>query len=164
MKNEEAYRALAATVFPAPDERKVYVICGAPGAGKSTYVKSKATERDLVVDLDCICAALHGSAEVYKNDDKWILDSALRVETMIHTLIKDRSGKWENAFVTTARSKGTAADMARALHGELIIMPSTKEQCVERINADKRRQGKTELFISLVERWFDDASNSNPQR
>ena len=42
--------------------RKVFLINGAPGSGKTTYVQSRRQPGDLVLDLDYICSALNAQA------------------------------------------------------------------------------------------------------
>ncbi|KKK68634.1 hypothetical protein LCGC14_2942110, partial [marine sediment metagenome] len=42
---------------------KVTVVCGPPGAGKTSYVQERARWGDLIVDVDAIFAAIGGTAE-----------------------------------------------------------------------------------------------------
>lgn len=43
-------------------QSNVFLVCGSPASGKTTYVTENKSSRDLVIDLDYICAALAGEA------------------------------------------------------------------------------------------------------
>ena len=45
------YRRWAREFYP-DSQRPVFVVSGAPGSGKSTYVRENATDQDLILDMD----------------------------------------------------------------------------------------------------------------
>lgn len=133
----------------------VYVISGPPGSGKSTYVQGRATSKDLVIDLDNIAQAIRGG-QLY-DDNAAILEELLKVRQCLYDGVSARNGKWENAYVITAGKN--AAEVAGALHGELIEMKTPKEECRARIRTDDRRKNK-DLFLSLIDDWFGDRKDN----
>jgi predicted kinase len=139
----------------ATSSKNVYIISGAVGSGKTTYVQNHMKQGDLVVDLDYICAALGATSELY-NDHKPYLDIALAVrETVFQKIIK-REGNWDNAFVITAsKDMNKVRELAKTLDGKIVKMKATKEQCIANVRADSRRAENIELHLKLIEEWFD---------
>ena len=136
------------------EKKNVYIIGGAPGSGKSTYVAGRKTDNDLVVDLDHICAALNCTGELYQNHE-YILDIALQIQEMLYKAIEQRSGKWADAYVVTAASKAEAEKLARRLSGELVMMDVPLDVCISNIRGDDRRKDRAETFIDLASRWYE---------
>ncbi|MFF3857551.1 AAA family ATPase [Micromonospora sp. NPDC002575] len=56
----------------------LYVITGPPASGKSSWIQSHATARDIVIDLDLITRALAGPGAPQWNQDPVILRVAHR--------------------------------------------------------------------------------------
>ncbi|MFJ1808535.1 MULTISPECIES: AAA family ATPase [unclassified Streptomyces] len=56
----------------------LYVITGPPASGKSSWIQSHATARDIVIDLDLITRALTGPGAPQWNQDPTILRVAHR--------------------------------------------------------------------------------------
>ena len=135
-------------------QRKVYVVNGAPGSGKTTYVQSHRHDDDLVLDLDYICAALNANDKLY-GDHSHLLDTALKVKALILNEIRNQSGAWNTAFVITAESdKAKVNKLARELNAELITMHTDLGTCVKQLKSDPRRADQAEKFISLAEEWY----------
>lgn len=139
-------------------QHNVYIISGAPASGKTTYVQSKIKQGDLVFDLDAICAALGGTTELYE-DHKPYLDTPLRVRDVIFEQIEKRDGKWHDAYVITASNDSKFVEaLAERLNGTVITMKATREQCIERVKKDKRRQANLDKQIEIINEWFDTRS------
>ena len=123
-RSRNSLRKTLAEVFPDKYEnitkKKVYIISGAPGAGKTTYVQNHKTSKDLVVDLDYLCAALNATNSLYQ-DHEPVLSVALQLQELLYQVIEDFEGKWETAWVITASSDRYAVrELARRLGGEII--------------------------------------------
>ena len=71
-------------------QANVFLICGSPASGKTTYVAEHKGECDLVVDLDYICAALAGEAGNVHTDRKPVLSVALEVRELLYQIIAER--------------------------------------------------------------------------
>ena len=79
--------------FGFKGERLVYLVYGAPSAGKSTWVKNVANEQDLIVDVNAIFEAL-GTGRSNK-----LLPQVLRVRDVLIEDIERRRGNWQDAYV-----------------------------------------------------------------
>ena len=125
--------------------RKVYIIWGAPRAGKTTYVDEVKEIGDIVVDMDSIWQCI-GDHELIKPNSLKPVVFALRDK--LYESILMRLGSWENAYIITTRPDERLADK---LGAELIYIPSERETCLERCKNDE--------WVQYVNEWFD-----NPPR
>lgn len=133
--------------------KEVFIICGAPGSGKTTYASQHHQPGDLIVDMDTIVAALTGD-ETAHPDYENILDVAIAVRNTLYNIIENGTGDWKRAFViTSSMNDGAVIALAKQLHATVHYMETTKEECKRRIANDKTRQDK-ELFYNLVDEWF----------
>ncbi len=141
----------------------VFLVCGCPGSGKSSYVARHKTRRDLVVDLDYLCAALMGEpGELYLNHDP-VISVALEVRTLLYEIISTRRGKWERAFVvTSAPHLDEQRALARDLNAEIIMIDTPLDVCLERLQADGRRAHAQVLYESQARKWWQEYSRSTP--
>lgn len=134
-------------------DKEVFIICGAPGSGKTTYASQHHQPGDLIVDMDTIVAALTGD-ETAHPDYENILDVAIAVRNTLYNIIENGTGDWKRAFViTSSMNDGAVIALAKQLHATVHYMETTKEECKRRIAKDKTRQDK-ELFYNLVDEWF----------
>lgn len=121
--------------------RKVYMIWGAPRAGKTTYVREVKNPDDIVVDMDRIWECI--------GDDGLEKPSALKpvvfaMRDKLYETILMRLGSWSNAYIITTRPDMRLADK---LGAELVFIPSDRETCLSRC--------ANEAWIGYVNDWFD---------
>lgn len=135
---------------------RVFLISGAPGSGKSTYVRNNKKFGDLVLDLDFIGAALIGEPEnIHKSYDN-LLSIVLAVRETIYNAIANNKGNWKRAFVITTQANVLELNsIAQRLKAEIIIMNTSKEECLRRIKNDFSRKHRQNLFERLVIEWFN---------
>ena len=135
--------------------KQVYLVCGSPGSGKSHWVCQQKGPDDLVVDLDLICAALHGDMSATHREHGPVLKDAIALRDSVYRRIRDRSGDWARAWVITASPfvtdiRGTAKEIKA---DDIILVDSTLEWCLQQINADSKRAHHTESFRELARIW-----------
>lgn len=139
------------------DKRPVYIIDGAPGSGKSTYVQNKKGPGDIVLDLDMLAAALLGDSIAHPNYDA-VMDAVLAAREAIYSTIENRQGKWKAAYIITANPKQSAVkQLAERLRGKVVTMETSKEKCIEQIQADRTRSNPDQ-DIKLVCEWYETRS------
>lgn len=135
-------------------DKKVFLVTGAPGSGKTHYVKSKIKPDDIALDLDYLTSALALDDNLY-GDRKPQLDVALAVRETILTQVENRNGKWNNAYIiTTEKNVHKVNTLARRLNAEVIKMQTTETECIDRIRRDTRRKHVSDLHSALVREWF----------
>lgn len=134
---------------------RVLIVCGAPGSGKTTWVREHAAEGDLVIDLDRVKHAIFAGIEKHGE----IGDEAVDVLRSVRDALfrKIAAGDFEGrAYVITTETDADRLERWREwLGADITVMPTTKEECLRRIEADPDRADK-ELFTELVEKWFSE--------
>lgn len=132
----------------------VYLISGAPGSGKTTYVQQHRQPGDLIIDMDTIASALTGDDSAHP-DYGTVLDVAIAVRNAVYNIIERGAGNWNRAFViTSSGNKETIDALAKQLHATVHYMETPKEECKRRIAADKTRKNKETLY-NLIDKWFE---------
>ncbi len=150
--NKDAMRSLV-NRLTGNRTKKVFVISGAPGSGKSTYVQKAKKSGDLVVDLDLIASALQGLTDSHP-DYEPVMDAVLATRDAIYKIIENRKGKWNNAYVITSNPSDLfVTTLAGKLSAEVVKMDASLEECKNRIQKDTSRRDP-EKDISLVDKWF----------
>lgn len=151
---QTAYRRFARKITQQSD-KQVFVVSGAPGCGKSTYVKKNATNRDIVLDLDELCNAIQGASGIHQ-DHKAVLSAALAARDAIYNEIENKTGEWERAFVITADPDDLkVTNLVRRFSAEHIKINASREECINRIMNDPSRKGEEERQIQIVDDWFN---------
>lgn len=131
----------------------LYIVSGAPGSGKTTFVKQNFTEGDIAIDLDYICAALALQDKIYFNH-RPLLDTALQVRSVLYKLISSRRCMFDHAWIiTTEADERKVNQLAEKLSATVIEMETTPEECIRRIKEDHRRpeQIKKEMYKSVAD-------------
>lgn len=121
--------------------RKVYMVWGAPRAGKTTYVAQVRDEGDMVVDIDSIWRCLGDDALAKPDALKPVVFS---IRDAMYQAILTRMGRWANAYVITTRPDRRLADRMGA---EMIYIPADRETCLARC--------KNAIWGRFVNDWFD---------
>jgi len=135
-------------------ESVVFIVCGAPASGKTTYVREHKREGDLVFDLDMICSALIGEPETYYFDHMPVLDAALSIRDTVYDHVERRLGSWGRAWIITSNpDRDYCKYLASRLRAEIVELDTTEEECLRRIEADDRRKNKRQ-FADLVRDWY----------
>jgi hypothetical protein len=134
-------------------QRKVYVVYGAPCAGKNTFVNGIKGNSDIVVDIDLIWQCITGGDEYRK--PAALKQNAFQLRDCLLDMIKTRAGRWERAFVITGGArKGERMRLIEFLGAEGIYIQETKENCLKRLISDKKRDVKE--WTKYIEAWFND--------
>lgn len=131
-------------------QKNVYIVYGSPCSGKTTWVHSVATPKDIIVDLDSIYECISTNPRYEKTEQ--IKSVAFEVRDKLYDIIKYRSGNWHNAYVTTtgARIGDRERLAARIGADDMIYIDTPKEICLERAKATRPPQ-----FISFIELFFN---------
>ena len=127
----------------------VYLVCGSPCSGKSTYIKEHVGDNDLVCDVDLLYTAI-GNHDAHDADLN-VHETALLLKERLLDIIRDRDGGWSNAFVVSiANTKAKLkADMERINADECILIDTPMDVCME------RAKERPEYFRWLIQEWFE---------
>lgn len=135
--------------------RKVYIVYGPPLAGKSSWVREAAGEKDLILDVDRIWQMISNNPEYTKPTELKVCVFDIR-DTIID-MVKTRRGKWTNAYIIGGYpSPRERQELATALNAELIPIIEPKEECLNRLTMATDGRDKKE-WRKYIADWFDRA-------
>ena len=126
----------------------VYLVCGSPCSGKSTYVKEHFKIGDIVCDVDRIYSSLcyneEHQTEIYAQET-----ASLLYETLLD-IIRDRRGHWKNAYVVSlANTNEKIEKMKERINvDEVVFLDVPFETCME------RAKDRPFYFRWIIEDWF----------
>lgn len=144
-------------VYQKREERKAmfYIVYGAPGSGKTTYVLEKKAANDLVIDIDLIWQALTGMPMYSRNS---LIEPY--VYTAVDAIINDAvyaTTAIDIWFITTNLSTPVVEKIKALSQHRIIPMNIDKQVCIDRINKDERRKDK-QHHIRLINEWYSSKS------
>ncbi len=134
--------------------KKVYLITGPSCSGKTTFVKERASENDIVVDIDDIWQFVTRGPRYFK--PTWAKPFVFAIRDRMLGLIQDTklNGVWQNAFVIEslpfARDRQARASQLQA---EIITMDTTEEECLTRLRENPAGRD-IELYQGFIRDYF----------
>ena len=134
--------------------KKVYLVHGAPCAGKNTFVNVNKSRGDLVIDIDLIWEALTGG-EMYDKPDM-LTSNVFGVYNELLSQIKMRVGNWRTAYIISAEPFKTKRDrLAAQIGAECIYIPCTKEKALQRLYNDDARINVRDKWTEYINNYFE---------
>ena len=135
-----------------PSRIPLTIVCGPPGAGKSTYVRQHANPDDYVICVDTILQRISGAPEHHA--PVRMLPKALDIRNdMLRSLA--RSPKHDRAwFIVSAPSPRERYRWHTRLGGSLVVLHPPLAECIRRIKADPARAGEEERMIEVATKWW----------
>ena len=126
----------------------VYLICGSPCSGKSTYVKEHFKTGDIVCDVDRLYSALCYNEE--HQTELYAQEVASRLEEHLCGIIRNREGNWKDAYVVSLANTKEKVEKAteRFDADEAIFINTPLEICME------RAKERPFYFQWIIEDWF----------
>ena len=139
---------------------KVYIVSGAPAAGKSTYINKHKEPGDLLIDLDKIKDALGQPRESkYSN----LTGLALNLREYLYGLVADRDSLIDCKHVwiaATLPNKFERESLAKRLDAEVIQLEVSKAECHKRVANDNKRMDK-DYEHKMVDKYFKKLTEQN---
>ena len=140
------------------NRREVFLVFGAPYAGKSSWVQTVARPDDLLVDLDRIWGAI-----CYGSQDKpeRLLRNMFGVRDVLIDQIRTRTGQWRSAYLVGGYPiRSERERLAELLGAQLVHIDTPEAECMQRAQTEKAR--------GYVRDWFEtynatrETSNNTP--
>lgn len=134
-----------------PINKDIYIVCGAPGSGKSTYVNKNADQEDLIIDLDNIIMQ-YTNKPLYSNTEKYVRIAIERRNEILNSLNSYKSKRvW---FIVSAPTSNERKHWKEQLDGTVIMLDTSKDECYKRLERDTRRSNNIMKYKVAVRNWF----------
>jgi len=131
---------------------KVTLVCGPPGAGKTTFVGERAKHEDTIIDLDDILAELSGLPR-YQASIEWLSRGLRERNRRLANL--SRAAADHHAWVIITGPKDKRGWWIRKLAPHEVVVLSVPEHvCMARITADDRRRSIQARHLDVVRSWW----------
>jgi hypothetical protein len=139
----------------------VHIVCGAPGSGKTTFVRKHAKPGDWIIDFDDIREAIGASR--YSDNPRDIKGALSHRDQMLRALSLGTRGT-EAWLVVMAPTRAERDAWCTALgkdKASIHVIPTGTYECKRRIEMDNTREGhRARLFVE-VDRWFAKYNKDN---
>jgi predicted kinase len=125
--------------------RNVYLVCGPPCSGKSTWVEQRAQPNDLVADLDVIARSMGSPAQ-------WIHPPAIAREAdAVMADLEQQAADLTHgtAYIIRTMPRGdTRALVAEWLRAKVVLLDPGQHVCID------RAIGRPRGTVSVIRRWY----------
>lgn len=122
-----------------PSEASLVIVCGAPGAGKSSWVRANATPGDVVIDLDEIGAQMCGTA-LHDWPRARIVEIGRERNRRLLTLSEPgMSGRNAWFIVSEPRAERRQWWQDKLKARRIVVLETPAVECIRRINSDGTR-------------------------
>ncbi len=136
-------------------EKKVYIITGAPLSGKTSFVRERLGENDLILDIDDLWELVSGKPRYTKPNSLKPIIFQLRDD--YKGMISRGAGTWRNAYVIESLPSPTdrnrEADRYRAFNVEIITMDASEAECLERLHQNPNGRD-IKLYEGFIKDYF----------
>ena len=139
--------------FGSRNNKKVFVVYGAPCSGKTSYVKKAAGVNDLILDMDSIW-------ECISNNPRYFKPAALNrnvfgVRDALLDQIKTRSGNWETAYLIGGYPLVMERQrLKNSLGCEFIFINKSEEECINNLYKDSANRD-VKAWEVYIHEWFE---------
>lgn len=127
----------------------LYVVTGPPAAGKSSWIQSHATARDIIIDLDLITQALSGPGAPQWNQDPHQLRVAHRAR---HAAIDEALTLCDQVDVYLIHTMPSPKALARykSHDARIVVVDPGRDIVMQRINAMRSTD-----MERVATRWYN---------
>lgn len=143
-------------------ERKVYIITGAACSGKTTFVRERMQEGDIVLDIDDIWQTLSGMPRYIKPNALKVVVFNMRLA--LKEQIANGAGSWRNAYIIEslplATDRKREAERYKAHNTEIITMEASREECLNRLYTNPNGRD-IKAYEEYINNYFDDYIQGN---
>lgn len=130
-------------------EQEVFIVYGAPCAGKTTWVKDNAESTDIILDIDRLWQAVRSEiCDEYEKPNE-LKQNIFALRDLMLDMIRVRRGRWHKAFIIGGYPlQGERERLADTVGAkQMIFIDTPKEICIARAKNDK--------WLEYIEQWFE---------
>lgn len=140
-------------VLPRPNCR-VVLVCGPPGAGKSTYVQVHAADGDPIIDLDTIAKEYGFGRNRSRDQLEFLLAERNRRLATLAKMTPDQTA-WVILTAPSSRLRQWWCSTLAVKPNDLIVLAPSPTELQRRIVADPDRADVVAKHFAIVKKWFE---------
>jgi predicted kinase len=127
----------------------VTFVCGPPLSGKSTYVRERWKDGDLLWDQDLIMQAITGRS-LHESSSPACLNVAVAMRTGLINALRSKGWHTGHVWIIVGAPKRAQRELHRTLLGAetVVLKPSVQECCA-------RAHDRPSDIVSAIYEWFD---------
>ncbi len=137
-----------------PSRIPLTIVCGPPGAGKSTYLRQHVRPEDVLIDLDQIKGEISGLPEHHTTSSEIVPLALEERNRRLRALASDTTHR-QAWFVVSAPDPDDRKLWASMLGGRVELIATPLDVCIQRINADPTRVGHRSRMVAAARSWWD---------
>lgn len=137
------------------DRRAVYLVYGAPLAGKTSFVRDNMEQGDLIVDIDNIWQCVSGCDRYIKparlNSNVFVLRDCLIEQ------VRYRTGKWLTAWIVGGYPLTAERErLCKSLGAREIFIDTDRDECLRRLHDAAANDGRDVVeWTRYISDWFE---------
>lgn len=139
-----------------PSRVPLTMVCGPPGAGKSTYINAHRSEADILIDIDVILSDLSGdTTRTQERRDKYLKDAFIERNRRLAGLSQETRpiAAW---FIIGAPQPSAREVWVKQIKPSAVVVFETPLQaCRQRILAEQSRTPTASSMINGASTWWD---------
>lgn len=136
-------------------EKHVYLVCGSPFSGKTSYVETVATRNDLIVDLDKIHQSICICTKYDKPNATKQLAFAIRSLLLNEIQTATQWRKWQNAYIIAmCPERYEREEFVNNYGAEIIQIKTPIEECIKRVNDTINNQAMRDVIIGWITNYW----------
>lgn len=141
---ESAHASILPQWLPEPT-KPLIVVCGPPGAGKTTYVREHATDSDLTLDLDDLAVEVTGKPLWQCTH----LERSRTIRERNHRLAQFARGKTDHPACYLIATAGTFRQRKFWMDkgAELVVLDVDRDECKRRVMDDTTRSDEAKQAV-----------------
>ena len=147
-------------ILPRPNCR-VVLVCGPPGAGKSTYVQAHAGSDDPVIDLDTIAKEYGFRRNRPRDQLEFLLAERNRRLAALAEAEPHRTA-WVILTAPSSRLRQWWMDSLAVKPDDLIVLAPPLAELHRRIVADPDRRDVVSEHLAVARKWFELERTNDP--
>lgn len=135
----------------------VEIVYGPPCSGKSTYVRERAKDGDLIYDYDALVRAM--TPQDKRDTQKTVAhEIAIGVRGLMINRIAETESGAKRAYIITRWPTDNLREQLNGLDVTEHRMDATREECLDRLEHDDSRDDKS-AWAKIIDNWFSDHAN-----